>query len=294
MKVNPDGTIDLEPGKDFVTIGQQTNYRGRNRWNRVRKFSSQLASAAQGDGKGGLFGKITAGLKRLGGFALSIANSLGIQISWSSLWQFLQMTSYTVYNFDWNQSDKEIKAQIDATNNLIANMAGYILGDATVRVTTVAVINGMPIRYPIIPARLSVDIAKERIKALRKDVTFDAIKGVENQFKFGVALIGQLGLQNLFYQSILSLRSLRMFGLSPVKDGAEAWSFAKAVDQKVQSIKPKPLQEFVKGYLGGLENAFWDTGYIVTMGLDDIWRMEEFRDEIKLGENKAIRINPEP
>ncbi|WP_414550501.1 hypothetical protein [Anabaena sp. CCY 0017] len=293
MKINPDGTIDLEPGKDVFTIGQQAQYKGANRWHRVRKFSSQLADAASSDGKG-LFGRVLGGLKRLGGFALSVANALGIQISWSSLWQFLQMTSYTVYNFDWNQSDAQIKQQIESTNNLISNMAGYILGDSTIRVATVAVVNGVPIKYPIIPARVAVDIAKERVAALRQDVTAESRTNIENQFKFGITLIGQLGLQNLFNQSILSLRSLRMFGLSPVAQPGEAWSFAKKVDEKIQSIKPEILREFVKGYLGGVENAFWDSGYIVTMGLDDIWRMEQFKNEIELGENKSVRINPEP
>lgn len=293
MKVNPDGTIDLEPGKDVVTIGQKRNYKGSNRWHRTRKFASQLADAASSDGKG-VFGKILGGLKRLGGFALSVANALGIQISWSSLWQFLQMTSYVVYNFDWNQSDSQIKKQIESTNNLISNMAGYILGDASIRVATVAVINGIPIKYPIIPARLAVDIARERIAAFKGDFSSQQRTNIENQFKFGIVLIGQLGLQNLFYSSILSLRSLKMFGLSPVKESGESWSFAKAVDKKISSIKPDILQNFVKGYLGGLENAFWDTGYIVSMGLDDIWRLDEFRNEIELGENKAVRINPEP
>lgn len=293
MKVNPDGTIDLEPGKDYVSVGQQTQYKGSNRWYRARKFSSQLASATTGNSNN-LLGKILGGLKRLGGFALSVANALGIEISWSSLWQFLQIQSYVLYNFDWNQSDAELKKQIESTNNLISNMSGYILGDVSIRVATVAVINGIPIRYPIIPASLAVDIAKERVAALRKDVFTDARVGVENQFKFGIALLGQLGLQNLFYQSILSLRSLKMFGLSPITTDKETWSFAKAVDDKIQSIKPEILREFVKGYLGGVENAFWDTGYIVTMGLDDIWRMERFRNEIELGENKAVRINTEP
>ncbi|WP_414527855.1 hypothetical protein [Nodularia chucula] len=293
MKINPDGTIDLEPGKDVFTIGQKTQYKGSNRWHRTRKFSSQLADTSSSNSRG-VFGRLLGGLKRLGGFALSVANSLGIEISWSSLWQFMQISSYTVYNFDWNQSDEQIKKQIESTNNLISNMAGYILGDTSIRVATVAVINGIPIKYPIIPARIAVDIARERVAALRQDVTSESRTNIENQFKFGIALIGQLGLQNLFYQSILSLRSLRMFGLSPVTQDGEAWSFAKAVDKKLESIKPEILREFVKGYLGGVENAFWDTGYIVTMGLDDIWRMEQFRDEIELGENKAVRINPEP
>jgi hypothetical protein len=293
MKIHPDGTIDLEPGIDTFTVGQDTNYKGKNRWYRVRKFSSQLADADNGGGIG-IFGKILGGLKKLGGFALSIANALGIQISWSSLWQFLQMTSYTVYNFNWNQSDEEIKEQIESTNNLISNMAGYILGDATIRVVTVAVINGIPIKYPIIPARLAVDIARERVAALREDFSHTQRHNIEGQFTFGIALLGQLGLQNLFYQSILSLRTLKMFGLSPVTNSGESWSFAKAVDEKINSIKPEILKEFVKGYLGGVENAFWDTGYIVSMGLDDIWRMDEFRSEVELGENKAVRVNPEP
>lgn len=293
MRINPDGTIDLEPGQDVFTIGQQTNFRGRNRWHRVRIFSSQLADAAGGGG-GGILGRILGGLRRLGGFALSIANSLGLQLSWTSLWQFLQMASYTVYNFDWNQSDAQIKQQIEATNNLISNMAGYILGDASVRVATVAVINGIPIRYPIIPARIAVDIARQKVAALREDLAIQQRTNIENQFKFGIALIGQLGLQNLFYSSILSLRSLRMFGLSPVKESGESWSFAKAVDQKVSTIKPDILQNFVKGYLGGVENAFWDTGYIVSTGLDDIWRLDEFRDQLNAGPNRAVRMNPEP
>ncbi|AFZ57655.1 hypothetical protein H6G54_26775 [Anabaena cylindrica FACHB-243] len=293
MKINPDGTIDLEPGKDVINIGQQTNFKGANRWHRVRKFSSQLADAANSDGKG-IFGKILGGLKRLGGFALSVANALGIQISWSSLWQFMQIASYTVYNFDWNQSDIDIKKQIESTNNLISNMAGYILGDASIRVVTVAVINGIPIKYPVVPAGLAVDIARERIATFRGNISSESKTNIENQFKFGIALIGQMGLQNLFYSSILSLRSLRMFGLSPVTKEGESWSFAKAVDKKIEQIKPEILREFVKGYLGGVENAFWDTGYIVSMGLDDIWRMDDLRNEIELGENKAVRINPEP
>lgn len=291
MKINPDGSIDLEPGRDVFTINQKTNFKGKNRWHRVRTFSSQLADASSGSK--GLIGTILGGLKRLGGFALSIANSLGLQFSWTSLWEFVQMTSYTVYNFDWNQSDSDIKKQIETTNNLISNMAGYILGDASIRVVSVAVINGIPIRYPVIPARLAVDIARERVAKLRQDFAIEQRTNVENQFKFGIAMIGQLGLQNLFYSSILSLRSLRMFGLSPVKEGGEAWSFAKAVDNKISKIENKTLQNFVKGYLGGVENAFWDTGYIVTTGLDDIWRMSEFKEEVDLGPNKVVRINPD-
>ncbi|HEY9804806.1 MAG TPA: hypothetical protein V6D25_31020 [Leptolyngbyaceae cyanobacterium] len=294
MKINPDGTIDLEPGKDVVTIGQSTTYKGKNRWHRARTFSSQIASAAQSNNKGNIFGRVLSGLKRLGGFALSVANSLGLQLSWSSMWQFLQMTSYTVYNFNWNQSDAELKAAIEAVNNQIVQQAGYILGDASIKVVTVAVINGIPIRYPIIPARLSVEMAKEQIGRLRKDVTDTAYQGVTNQFKFAIATIGQLGLQNLFYQAILSLRSLKAFGLSPVQQDGEAWSFAKAVDEKVNSIDNKTLQSFVRGYLGGLENSFWDMGYIITLGLDDIWRMNELQKEVELGPNRAVRINPDP
>lgn len=293
MKVNPDGTIDLEPGKDYVQIGQKTQYHGANRWYKKRTFSSQYAESSGSDGKN-LLGKLLGGLKRLGGFALSIANALGIQISWTSLWQFCQMTSYTIYNFDWNQSDEQLKKQIEAVNGMIANLAGYILGDVSIRVVTVAVIDGIPIRYPIIPARLAVEIAREKIAVIKKDIKHIAGHNIESQFKFGIQLIGQLGVQNLFYQSILSLRSLKAFGLEPVEKAGERWSFATEVDKKIQSIQPKILQEFVRGYLGGLENAFWDQGYILSMGLDDIWAMDDLRHEVNDGEQKAVRINPDP
>ncbi|MHC5832945.1 MAG: hypothetical protein ACYT04_97420, partial [Nostoc sp.] len=95
----------------------------------------QYAESSGSDNKS-LLGKLLGGLKRLGGFALSIANALGIQISWTSLWQFCQMTSYTIYNFDWNQSDEQLKSQIEAVNSMIANLAGYILGDVSIRVVT--------------------------------------------------------------------------------------------------------------------------------------------------------------
>ncbi|ACC80343.1 hypothetical protein [Nostoc punctiforme] len=293
MKINPDGSIDLEPGKDYVQVGQTTQYHGANRWYKKRTFSSQYAESSGSDGKT-LLGKLLGGLKRLGGFALSIANALGIQISWTSLWQFCQMTSYTIYNFDWNQSDEQLKSQIEAINGMIANLAGYILGDVSIRVVTVAVIDGVPIRYPIIPARLAVEIAREKIAVIKGDIKHTAGKNIENQFKFGIQLIGQLGAQNLFYQSILSLRSLKAFGLEPVEKSGERWSFATEVDKRIQSIKPKVLQEFVKGYLGGLENAFWDQGYILSMGLDDIWAMDDLRHEVNDGDQKAVRINPDP
>ncbi|MEH1795871.1 MULTISPECIES: hypothetical protein [unclassified Nostoc] len=35
-------------------------------------------------------------------------------------------------------------------------------------------------------------------------------------------------------------------------------------------------------------------GYILSMGLDDIWAMDDLRHEVNDGDQKAVRINPDP
>lgn len=224
------------------------------------------------------------GATRLVGFVWravsAVVNTVG---GFTGLLDTIQEGVYTLWYFDWNQSDAELKQQINGNNAAIASLLGRFAGSGVFRLVTIGVATGVALKYPVVAGRIAKELAEDSSSQLRGEF-IGMLQGLK-----------QLQIENALLRSVLFFRDRRLFGMAPVTaNDKPSDTFADRVDRQIQRIPNQMIRNFVQGYLEGTEDALWDTGYIIAMTLDDIVAGQQFAQKQALGPERIVKLTPDP
>ena len=194
------------------------------------------------------------GALKFGKFIVGAVLSL-IPIDFSSLWDMIQEFAYEIVYFDWNQTDQEIKAEIEQNNLTIISQWGQLAGSTAVRMLGVAVSAGLSIKYPVVAGKVALALAQD---------TSDVLK---SQFQQVIRSTTETALRNAALGSYIWIRKQIKGGATTKNE--KPWTIAGAIEEKVSNIKSPAKRAFVSGAIDGAIDALVDIGYVVSFTLDD-------------------------
>jgi hypothetical protein len=260
----------------------------------IRTWSASATTTNQGSG--GLLETIVNGALRFGNFLISGVISL-ISFSFTKLWSWIVQATQFIYNFDWQISDRAIDVQIQGLWNSFGGILGGAVGRAIgwigcglVPAAAVLTFNqslGTYLLKEVGEQAIDemLDAASEVINAgfrmgtqatflwLYKDVR-RALKNPSNPF--GAAL-----------RSVLGDKAIDNWG------AGESWSFAKAVEKKIESIPNEFWRNFAEEAFEEGSEACIEAGFAVAGGIDAYLAEQQMTNNSVLGSDRAVEITPD-
>lgn len=221
---------------------------------------SLASNIDDGSGAGNLLQQAAKSIKswarRFGGF-LSAALR-GISITVSSIFGIFVNATQQLSQFNWNASDRQLKATIQQRNIQLASVWGGALGSGVGWIAGIGVGYGLTILCPVIGsaslARLAAgETTLEALEELR-GTTANALR----------ATSGILG-TNLLVGGYMKFR--KALGIHPA-DNAPSWTIAGKIEEKVESIRDPLIQAFVEEFVDEFFDSFVESGYVFAYELD--------------------------
>lgn len=196
-------------------------------------------------------------------------------------WDIILTATYEISYFNWNQSDAEIRRQMEAGNVQIAAAAGELLGVGSVWLVSIGLAGMATMKWPVLAGKVLLDLAEEG---------GDEIRGELYSF---LTTVRTTLTRNLILGSFLTARQLELFGLKPIADQKEPWTIAGAIEEKVESIDNDILRAFVENFLEGAVDAITEVGYVVTYSIEDFYRTQKMANRDALGPERGVKVQPD-
>lgn len=241
-------------------------------------FKSLTESEQQGEG--GIFRWVTGFAARVVGFVVSIARRA---IGWllRNLWEIIVEATFSIATFDWNQTDAAINSAINQNNIQVAGALGDLLGTGSVWLVSIGIAGAAALKFPVLAGKVALALAEEGGEELR------------GQIVSFLTVARNAVVRNLILNGFLTLRRLRLFGLSPITERREPWTIAEAIENRVDSIDNEALRLFVDQFLESATEAILEVGYVVSYAIDDYYNASRMANESMLGENRIVKIQPD-
>ena len=267
---------------------------------RITRFFNSESRLSSGNEGGGFLGTIANWAGKFVGF---IGNVLGailkfIGFSFTKVWSWIVGGVQFIYNFDWNITDQAIDNQINNLWNSVGGILGGFAGQAF----------GW-LACGIVPSA-AIFVFNEALGSyLLREVGEEALSGLtaslnsvlQQTASGGLTMAGlwlykniRRGLKNpanplgQFLRLKLGNETIDQWGES----GTDSWSFALAVEKKVESIPNEWLREFVEEFLEGAGESCIEAGYAVAGGLDAWYAQGAQQRESVLGQDRIVEVTP--
>ncbi|MGL5872848.1 MAG: hypothetical protein ACRC2R_10855 [Xenococcaceae cyanobacterium] len=229
---------------------------------------------------GNIVTKVFDGLKRFGGF---IVNAVRAIFNWalSDIFDWLVETYFELKYFDWNQTDAEIKAAIDANNAAIFGELGDLAGTGLVWFIGIGASTALASKYPVVAGEVALKLAQEGNEEIRA------------RFTNLLRVTARSTLHNLALSGFLTIRKLRLFGLAPVTESKEPWIIADKIDNAIQKIPSLNIRAFVSRFLEAIEDNLIDMGYVICTTIEDHYALARERKLEEGGQQRTVILQPD-
>ncbi|AKG21495.1 hypothetical protein [Calothrix sp. 336/3] len=265
--------------------------------NGKRIFKSSNQDALK-DEDGNIIGWLWNAAGRFLGIVGNVFKLIGV--GFATLWGLFVSTVQYVYNFNWNVTDTEIDNQIKATWNTLGGLLGGTLGNAFGYLACGVVPGALIFAFnEPLGAYLLKNVSEEFAEELVGNMT----NLINYTFRAAVQSLILWGFKNLrkFIKARAELIG-RIFGANAEKivrawgsQGSKPWSFAKAVDDAVESIPNEFVKNFVEEFLEEAWDGCVEAGYVIANSLDS-WVLQQKvaqQQNLVLGKQRYVEIQPD-
>jgi hypothetical protein len=242
---------------------------------RIVNLSEQYSTNSSG-----LLGQIFNLATRLTGFLISAVLS-GIQWTLSSLWDVAIEAYFEIKYFDWGQTDLDIKNSLAQNNVLLAGSFGRLTGTGLVWLAGIGVSVGLSFKFPVVASRVALAIAEEGGQEIRS-----ALINL-------IIVSRQVAIRSMLLGGLLTARRLELFGLKPVVNAQKPWTFAEAIENKIEELPSASLEAFVSQLGDAIEDSIIEMGYVISFTLDDHFAAQRSASSTMLGTERAVELTPD-
>lgn len=265
-------------------IGNRTT--GGNPLQRLFQKGKELVNVAIG---GNLKGFLV-------GFALSQIPSM--LFSLSNLWSMFTTAAIELYHFDWNipddQIDQQAKARWSAYGSVLGGTAGNALGYFACGIVPATSLFAFDERLASYVLREVGEEAFEELSAqlanvlrmsfrnLTRQTAGWMYKGARRWLKDPKNPIGDL----LFGANADNVR--KTWG----EKNAPSWSFAKAVDEKIEKIPNQFWQNFTEELIEEAIDACIEAGYVVSNSIEGYYAQQKLAQTLSTERQRVVEVTP--
>ncbi|HIK27956.1 MAG: hypothetical protein N3E45_17115 [Oscillatoriaceae bacterium SKW80] len=261
----------------------------------VRTFAA--IQSAKRDKDGGILGWLWNAGKIFAGIIGDVFNLLGIGIA--TLWGLFVSTAQYLWNFDWQITDKSIDEQIQNSFNSLGGPLGGLLGNAVGYLACGAVpgavvfVFNKPLGVKILK-EVGEEAADEFLGNLTNVVRLTFQKATESLILWGFKNVRKFIKSNVdFFGRIFGARTkdaIRAWG----NEGNKPWSFAQAVEDRIEKIPNRFIKAFVEEFLEEAWEGCVEAGYVAANAADAYLASQKLQEEETsiLGEDRIVEITP--
>jgi hypothetical protein len=260
----------------------------------VRVFRASLQVREQSQGGNIITWLWNAGSQFLGliGEAFKL-----IGISFTALWSLIVASVQFVWNFNWNITDKELDQQLQNSFNVLASMLGGTLGNAfgylACGVLPGAIIFSFnePLGAYVL-ANVAEEFAEELIANINVLIRYCFISGVQALLMWAFKSIRKLIKSNVaFVEAVFgtkAAKAIQAWG----EPNSKPWSFAKTVDDAVESIPNTAVRNFIEEFLEEAWEGCVEAGYVVANSLDSYIAQQKLasQQQLILGKQRYVEV----
>jgi hypothetical protein len=214
---------------------------------------------------------------RLKGF-IDMLGGMGMDYLLSNFSSIVMGSAMVLYNFNWNQTDKQIEEAIEANNVAMTGQAGRLAASGIIRFAGIGVMKKALTRYPKIDPRILLEI--------KEDQRDEFISGLKSAL---TTMRGSLQ-SSLFLSTYMSFRKLA--GKSPDKPG-EPWIISEELEKSTEKIQDKYLKSFLTQFREEAEDAIMDVGYLLTAGVQTSYLMAKEAKKKNALLEKVVKYTPD-
>lgn len=250
--------------------------------------------------QGGLLSFLFDNVSKFVGFIASQAWRF-ISFSATSVFSWLFNTIERLKAFNWNATDKELKALIDSSKNSLAAIWGSFIGQGFGWLAGIAVGAGVSLVLPVIGgAALARYIAsKTAIEAVDELLPglVGAISSTLNIAATNTAIAAYINFRSLLKNAPRGLLEA-VYGRDGAdfvqkvwgKEGGPTMSFNQTVEEAVESITDKTIQIFVENLLEESWDSFIEAGFVVANEIDNAYSQAKQASSSSLGTERSVEL----
>lgn len=272
--------------------------------NGVRSFDPTAGEIEERDNNGNLLRVIWNGVRRLAGWLLNLVQGvLGlVGFTATALWAAFVSVREFVWNFNWNVTDTEIDAQIKAAWSSFAGLLGGTVGNSVgylacgVLPGATTFVFNQPLGAYIL-ANVGEEMADEFVANLSLLVQSTFQSAMQSLILWGFKNVRKFLKKNpVLVERLLGEKAaglLEAWG----EEGSKPWSFASALEEKIESIDNVFVRNFVEEFLEEAWDGCVEAGFVVANSIDTFIAqqalMRRQQQELLLGRNRIVEIQPD-
>lgn len=261
----------------------------------LRSFTPSLS---QSQGSGNAIQWIVGGAFRLGRFLLSSLFSFA-SFTLSSLWGLIVQAVNFTWTFNWNASDADLdrqaRAQWDSLGGLLGGLAGNAFGWFACGILPGVSIFSFNKAMALYVLKEVGEEALEELAANVANVTRTIFRNLaRNAFSWAFKNFRRWMKEpgNQFAKALFGDRYdqvMREWG----KQGGPSWSFASALEDRIEKIPNKFLQQFLEEFLEESWDACVEAGFVVANSVESYLAMQRQSVGSVLGPERVIEVVPD-
>lgn len=282
----------------------------------IKGFGSRIARLAATKGLPRKFNPATGGALVRGGLSTespwntftrvvvgqlkSEFDYIGKFLSWSAtkIMQVIHAFKEFIFNFDWNPSDEKLDDDIkEAFESLVAPLGsilgkatGYLLCGALPGVVIYSFNQAMGLH---VLQQVGEEALNELIPAFAQliEATFQAA-GV-SAFAYAHKQIRTLWREtdDNFKKRLASQGIKKEDVEKALADRNKPFIIRQKLDDKVETIKSKPLRDFIENFLDDFDDTCIEAGYVVAGGIDAFLAQQSVSREVTVGQSSNIEVS---
>ena len=256
------------------------------------------------DDNGNILDKIWNFGKNVVGFLWKAAVALvkGISFSAKAVVGWIQRVKDTIWNFNWQSTDAELKQSIEAQNVNIAAAWGGVTGRGIGWLAAIAIGAGISLVIPVVggtalAAAVVATTSKEALEDLAGEIRA-AVTTTVGAIATKALLGGYIAIRRAIRAAALKI-DWKPYGFLGGRIGSAianwgqkpgvSWTFESAAEDAIESIDSLPLQAFIEEAAEESWDAFIEGGYVVADVIDNAFEVSR----LQRGENQRIVLYPD-
>jgi hypothetical protein len=264
-----------------------------------------LASSGDGGGGGGILGFLGGLLSNAKGLLSFASGLIGrvFRFSLTSLVSLFQSNVYTIFNFNWAATDKEIDAQIQGQFTAIAALLGGTLGNAAGWVVAGGSTNALiACINPAMGAYVLRYLGEEALDEFTGNLVALINVTVQSFFRtiFYTMYKNNRALFSLYRDGVGSLIDLvvpgnlswQQYVKQRTKTGGII-SFADFFEESVESIKNPITRVFVEEFFEEFGEGAFESLYVAAGGIESFTVQQRLQKDTVLGGDRIVEITPD-
>jgi|GEM_PF-1331281 len=222
-----------------------------------------------------------------------------LSFTFTEAWGLFLGTASFIMNFDFNVTDEELDKQFNQRINGLAGRFGELTGCALG--FAVCGLGGTAIIFKInktAALRVADDVIEESFEELGGEINSlgrylfqTAAEGfLRNEFKNSRRFVKRVAANPAIkkYLPSQTVKFLDQWGKEPLTP----WTFNTAIDDLVEKIPSKPLQNFTEELIDSFKDCCSEIGYVIAQSLDSYRAEQRDLREAVIGVQRTVQVTP--